>query len=120
MELTPSYSDIPVKQWYPSWSVSLSSWCKITPIDSTLSTQHKLKNPDLIKGQGFLMLKIGLRNESANIGQGVHINGLNLLNEYGLVKTEAHCKTLGGWIKFRNVNGGRTQILDSYGVWTFS
>lgn len=68
----------------------------------------------------YRTLKIGLRNESANIGQGVNINGLNLLNEGGLVKTEAHCKTLGGWIKFRNVNGGRTQILDSYGVWTFS
>lgn len=68
----------------------------------------------------YRTLKIGLRNESANIGQGVNINGLNLLNVDGLVKTEAHCKTLGGWIKFRNVNGGRTQILDSYGVWTFS
>jgi hypothetical protein len=68
----------------------------------------------------YRTLKVGLRNESANIGQGVNINGLNLIDEAGLPKTEAHCKTLGGWLKFRNVNGGRTQILDSYGVWTFS
>ena len=68
----------------------------------------------------YRTLKIGLRNESANIGQGVHINGLNLIDEAGLPKTEAHCKTLGGWINFRNVNGGRTQILDCYGVWTFT
>lgn len=69
----------------------------------------------------YRTLKIGLRNDSEYIGQGVNINGLNLLDEVsGTIKTEAHCRTLGGWIKFKNVVGKRTQILDSYGKWDFS
>lgn len=98
-----------------------SIFTKEYPNTIWLDPLSDLSTPISIVSTGdYRTLKIGLRNESANIGQGVNIGGLNLINEAGLPKTQAHCKTLGGWLKFRNVNGGRTQILDSYGVWTFS
>lgn len=67
----------------------------------------------------YRILKIGLYYNSANIGNGCNINGLNLLID-GVAKTTAQTKTLGGWLKFQNTNGGRTKIIDSYGTWTFS
>ncbi|UJQ43526.1 putative tail-fiber protein [Acinetobacter phage vB_AbM_WUPSU] len=67
----------------------------------------------------FRVLKIGLFYNTANIGNGCNINNLNLLID-GSPKTQARTTTLGGWLKFQNVSGGRTKIIDSYGTWTFS
>lgn len=67
----------------------------------------------------FRILKIGLNSDTAVIGEGCNISGLNLFID-GVAKTQAHTKTLGGWIKFQNKSGGRTRIIDSYGTWSFS
>lgn len=67
----------------------------------------------------YRVLKVGLSNTTNNVGQGCNIQGLNLLVD-GVAKTKAHCKTLGGWLEFQNVEGGRTVIYDSHGDWTFS
>ena len=67
----------------------------------------------------FRVLKIGLFYNTATVGNGCNINGLNLLID-GVARTQAKTLTLGGWIKFQNVSGGRTKILDSFGAWTFS
>ena len=66
----------------------------------------------------FRVLKIGLYHNTATIGNGCNINGINLLVD-GVAKTQAKTPTLGGWIKIQNVSGGRTKILDSFGNWTF-
>lgn len=70
-------------------------------------------------GDDFRELTIGLDYKTTTVGNGCNINGLVLLID-GVAKTTASTKTLGGWIKFQNVSGGRTRILDSFGVWTFS
>ena len=67
----------------------------------------------------FRVLKIGLFYNTATVGNGCNINGLNLLID-GVARTQAKTLTLGGWIKFQNASGGRTKILDSFGAWTFS
>ena len=67
----------------------------------------------------YRRLKIGLLNTTQIVGQGCNIQGLNLLVG-GVAKTQAHCLTLGGWLDFQNVEGGRTIVNNSYGVWTFS
>ena len=70
-------------------------------------------------GNDFRVMKIGLFSDTEIIGGGCSVNGLNLLVD-GVSKTTANTKTLGGWIKFQNISGGRTRIFDQYGVWTFS
>ena len=70
-------------------------------------------------GDDFRVMKIGLFSDTAIVGGGCSVNGLSLLID-GVAKTTANTKTLGGWIKFQNVSGGRTRIFDQYGVWTFS
>ena len=65
----------------------------------------------------FRTLKIGL-SASGRVGQGCNIQGLNLLIG-GVAKTTMRTLTLGGWVKFKNVSGGRTQILDMFGDWTY-
>ena len=65
----------------------------------------------------YRVLKIGLTN-SGIVGQGCNIQGLNLLIK-GVAKTTMRTLTLGGWVKFKNVSGGRTQILDMFGDWTY-
>lgn len=64
-------------------------------------------------------LKIGLYDGTAAIGNGCNINGIRVNLGSG-IKTAAQCKTLGGWLKFQNIAGKNTRIIDSYGVWTFS
>ena len=64
------------------------------------------------------VLKIGLKYDGI-VGNGCNINGINILVD-GVAKTQARTATLGGWIKFQNISGGRTRIFDQYGVWTFS
>lgn len=66
----------------------------------------------------FRVLKIGL-SPSGIVGQGCNIQGLNLLIG-GVAKTTMRTTTLGGWVKFKNISGGRTRILDMFGDWTYS
>lgn len=65
------------------------------------------------------VLTIGLHYNTATIGNGCNINGLNLFID-GTAKTQAKTLTLGGWLKFQNMPSGRTKIIDSFGVWIFS
>ena len=60
--------------------------------------------------------KIGLKYDTAVIGQGCNIMGLNL-KQYGNA-TRAHTKTLGGWIELQNTPSG-TIVYNKFGDWTF-
>lgn len=103
---------------YESWSTS--SKAMPNEIWQNPSVDNAGETPIYINvSSDYRVLKIGLFQQTATIGQGCNINGLNLTIE-GVSKTQAQTLTLGGWIKFQNVSGGRTKILDHYGVWTFS
>ena len=69
-------------------------------------------------GSDFRALKIGLSNDSSNVGMGCNIMGISTVID-GVTYTRCSTKTLGGWIKFQNTSGGRTKIFDSYGSWNF-
>ena len=61
--------------------------------------------------------KIGLKYDTAIVGQGCNINGLNL-KQYGNA-TQAHTKTPGGWIELQNTPSG-TIVYNKFGDWTFN
>lgn len=64
------------------------------------------------------VLEVGLYIDSARVGMGCNIQIAGAMREGVLYKT-LHTKTPGSWIRFQNV-GGKTNILDMFGEWTFA
>lgn len=105
-------------QTHSSWSASTRVYPNTIWQNPSIDTAGT--TPIFLNTSGdYRRLKVGLSNTSQIVGQGCNIQGLNLLVG-GVAKTKARCSTLGGWLDFQNVEGGRTIIYGSYGEWTFS
>lgn len=64
------------------------------------------------------VLEVGLHMDTSTVGMGCNIQIAGAIYNGVLCRT-LHTKTPGSWIRFQNV-GGKTNILDMFGEWTFA
>ena len=110
-------SSIDAITYHNAWSVSTSKLAQTiwqNPSSDTAGTTQIF-----IGIADYRKYKIGLDPQTQIIGNGCNISGLKL-HINGADATRAHCKTLGGWLEFKNIEGGNTVINSSFGDWLFS
>ena len=63
------------------------------------------------------VLEIGLYRYTATVGMGCNIRIVGAIHN-GVLCKNMHTKSPGAWVRFQNV-GGKTNIIDMFGDWTF-
>lgn len=100
------------------WSTSSTKFSNSIWLDPSVNTAGD-QSIYINTANDFRKLKIGLYPQTAIIGNGCNIQGLNLLIG-GVAKTRAHTVDPGAWIEFQNTENGRTVVSNIFGNWTYS